>query len=188
MKSIFTRWKWLQIIEGALLLVFGLVLAICCWMPNFNSFIGIVIGIFILLDAALFMLMPLFARRLEFDTSILVGGALMGVAILLFILPQLVVSFLPLLVGSVLCASSLYFLAKGIKDVQAKLRPSIIAFNFSIFALALALGITFIVLGIIDNSQIANILLTIVGAAIALAGLMLIITSSIALAREKQKK
>lgn len=188
MKSIFTRWKWLQIIEGALLLVFGLVLAICCWMPNFNSFIGIVIGIFILLDAALFMLMPLFARRLEFDTSILVGGALMGVAILLFIVPELVVSFLPLLVGSVLCALSLFFLARGIKDVKEKLRPSLIAFDFSIFALALAVGITFIVLGIIDNSQIANILLTIVGAAIALAGLMLIITSSIALAREKQNK
>ncbi len=189
MKSLFNRWKWFQIVEGVILLALGLILAICCWMSGFDQALGYIVATVILLDAILFIALPLIPKKLEFDMSIVVGGALAAIAVFLFMEPTFLKQFLPVLVGTVLVAVSVYFLTKAVKDILDHLRPVTIAFDFAAWALSLALGITFLVFGIQGTaSDITNILLTIVGAALALVGLMIIISTIVIVARARKAR
>lgn len=85
MKKVFSEWKWLQVIEGLLLIGVGVLLAVLIWQNDaeiaIQSIVGYIIGSYIILNGLLFMVFSLLKKELKINSTLMIGIILIALGV-----------------------------------------------------------------------------------------------------------
>ncbi len=115
MKEIFKKWKWAEYVEAALLIVLGILVICFNSSENLYKTIGIMVGIYFLLNAVLLIVASIIFSAPLLSGDFVSGLILLVFAIVLFVYPDLLVIALPLIVGVGLITFGIILIARALK-------------------------------------------------------------------------
>ncbi len=116
MNQIIGTKPWIRIIESSLLGLMGLALII--WPGNVFSYIGLVLGLFLIVYGGLYLLMEFFSKHFHDRlVGFIVAGAYLAIGIVLVSIPKEVVqTIVGLLIGILILAQGLSTTAQAIYE------------------------------------------------------------------------
>lgn len=176
MKTLLSRWSWIRLIEGILLIIVGLLIGILGGIDpsGMTKALSIVIAIFLFLDGGITLFGYVINPTKNFSLECIVGALLISFGVVLCTdVGQLSLSsIISTFAIAVLLSSAGAFLIKGIFSVYYHGHKGWITLNFVIFALALALGILAI---IYKESHVNQIIYITIGTGVVVVGVFDII-------------
>jgi len=174
MKKLFTKWKWLEYVEAALLIILGIVVICFYANPNLHAAVGYIVGAYLLLNAILLITSALMFNLSLFDGDLISGIFLLTISIWLFVEPTVLISALPLIIGVVLIGFGLILVIKAILLFATIGTKSKSVVSLILGVLFFALGITLISLQYSGSADVASVILLVLGIILLLSGISLL--------------
>lgn len=190
MKRIFAKWKWLQILEGIVLLLIGVAIATLVWFtgegqgePNtsraIQSSLGYIVAGGVALNGVIAVVFNLVGKPLKLEASFIVGLLLVALGILITILvvdnPSIIANVILITAGVFLIGFAIYLIVYGIRRLQDKDKSKFMPILGFIGAGLLA-GAGVVIFIFLQEQIAQQIAITVVGALIAVAGLYALIS------------
>ena len=149
MKTLLARWSWIRVVEGILLIILGLLVAILGGIDphGLTKALSIVIAIFLFLDGGITLFGYVINPQKNFSLECVISALFIAFGVILCTeggqtsLGNIISTF----AIAVLFSVSFAFLVKGIFTILYKGPTGWIVLNFLIFAITLALGILSII-------------------------------------------
>ena len=176
MKTLLSRWSWVRLIEGILLIILGLLIAILGGIDpsGLTKALSIVIAVFLFIDGGITLFGYVINPTKNFSLECIISAALISFGVILCteIGQASLAGIISTFAISILMASALAFLVKGIFTAYYRGPTGWIVLNFVIFALALTLGILAI---IYRDTHVNQIIYIILGSGVLVVGIFDII-------------
>ena len=149
MKTLLSRWSWIRLIEGILLIILGLLIGILGGIDpsGMTKALSIVIAVFLFIDGGITLFGYVINPSKNFSLECIVSALLIsfGVVLCTDVGQISLSSIISTFAISVLLSSALAFLVKAIFGIYYHSDKKWVTLNFIIFALATILGILAIV-------------------------------------------
>ncbi len=123
MKKLMKLWAVWQFIEAAILLTAGILTIVFATNTDYHYIIGLIVGIFVIVDSALHLTMHFFDDEDRSAVKLVAIVAELTVGIILICLAQELVKYLTLFVAILLLAISLALILDGISRFVLKYKP-----------------------------------------------------------------
>jgi len=187
MKNIFKRYAWLKLVEGILLALVGILIAIFGGIDpiSFGRAVSIVVAVFLFVDGTLFFGAAIADGKSKFSVNIITGAILIAIGVVLCLNQININDFLPYFVASVLLAIGGGELIKGIVQIIHRERARWFLLNFLIAAASIALGALCI---IFINEAVRNIIYIIIGISIVVVASAEIVLAILAIKENRRKE
>lgn len=187
MKNIFRRYAWLKLVEGILLAIVGILVAIFGGIDpiNFGKAVSIVVAVFLFIDGTLFFGAAIADGKSKFSVNIITGAILIAFGVVLCLNQLSINDFLPYFIASVLLAIGGGEIIKGIVQIAHRERARWVLLNFVIAAASIALGALCI---IFINEAVRNIIYIIIGISIVVVASAEIVLAVLAIKENIRKE
>lgn len=171
-----TSYKWVKIIQSALLIIFGFVLCIFSGSNEVQDALGYITASIILLYGALTIGFGLIFVKGILSIENVTGAALIALSVLIFVNPLIVLEYIALFVGVMLLVFALIFIIETIISLASKNRNKFLLTVFIIASIIfLALGTLTICFNYSNNNEYLKIaLIILIGIILIIAGCLLI--------------
>lgn len=171
-----TSYKWVKIIQSALLIIFGLVLCIFSGSNEVQDALGYITASIILLYGALTIGFGLIFVKGILSIENVTGAALIALSVLIFVNPLIVLEYIALFVGVMLLVFAFIFIIETIISLASKNRNKFLLTIFIIASIIfLALGTLTICFNYSNNNEYLKIaLIILIGIILIIAGCLLI--------------
>lgn len=171
-----TSYKWVKIIQSALLIIFGVVLCIFSNSTDVQNALGYITASIILLYGALTIGFGMIFVKGILSIENVTGAALISLAVLIFVNPEIVMEYLAVFAGTMLLVFALIFIIEIVIAIVSKTTKS------AMFIIDILAAIIFLVLGILtiyfnyssESSTLRMILIILIGITLIIAGGLLI--------------
>lgn len=171
-----TSYKWVKIIQSALLIIFGVVLCIFSNSTDVQNALGYITASIILLYGALTIGFGMIFVKGILSIENVTGAALISLAVLIFVNPEIVMEYLAVFAGTMLLVFALIFFIEIVIAIVSKTTKS------AMFIIDILATIIFLVLGILtiyfnyssESSTLRMILIILIGITLIIAGGLLI--------------
>ena len=171
-----TSYKWVKIIQSALLIIFGVVLCIFSNSTDVQNALGYITASIILLYGALTIGFGMIFVKGILSIENVTGAALISLAVLIFVNPEIVMEYLAVFAGTMLLVFALIFIIEIVIAIVSKTTKSVM------FIIDILATIIFLVLGILtiyfnyssESSTLRMILIILIGITLIIAGGLLI--------------
>ena len=171
-----TSYKWVKIIQSALLIIFGVVLCIFSNSTDVQNALGYITASIILLYGALTIGFGMIFVKGILSIENVTGAALISLAVLIFVNPEIVMEYLAVFAGTMLLVFALIFIIEIVIAIVSKTTKS------AMFIIDILATIIFLVLGILtiyfnyssESSTLRMILIILIGITLIIAGGLLI--------------
>ena len=171
-----TSYKWVKIIQSALLIIFGVVLCIFSNSTDVQNALGYITASIILLYGALTIGFGMIFVKGILSIENVTGAALISLAVLIFVNPEIVMEYLAVFAGTMLLVFALIFIIEIVIAIVSKKTKS------AMFIIDILAAIIFLVLGILtiyfnyssESSTLRMILIILIGITLIIAGGLLI--------------
>ena len=171
-----TSYKWVKIIQSALLIIFGVVLCIFSNSTDVQNALGYITASTILLYGALTIGFGMIFVKGILSIENVTGAALISLAVLIFVNPEIVMEYLAVFAGTMLLVFALIFIIEIVIAIVSKTTKS------AMFIIDILAAIIFLVLGILtiyfnyssESSTLRMILIILIGITLIIAGGLLI--------------
>ena len=171
-----TSYKWVKIIQSALLIIFGIVLCIFSNSTDVQNALGYITASIILLYGALTIGFGMIFVKGILSIENVTGAALISLAVLIFVNPEIVMEYLAVFAGTMLLVFALIFIIEIVIAIVSKTTKS------AMFIIDILAAIIFLVLGILtiyfnyssESSTLRMILIILIGITLIIAGGLLI--------------
>ena len=171
-----TSYKWVKIIQSALLIIFGIVLCIFSNSTDVQNALGYITASIILLYGALTIGFGMIFVKGILSIENVTGTALISLAVLIFVNPEIVMEYLAVFAGTMLLVFALIFIIEIVIAIVSKTTKS------AMFIIDILATIIFLVLGILtiyfnyssESSTLRMILIILIGITLVIAGGLLI--------------
>lgn len=171
-----TSYKWVKIIQSALLIIFGVVLCIFSNSTDVQNALGYITASIILLYGALTIGFGMIFVKGILSIENVTGAALISLAVLIFVNPEIVMEYLAVFAGTMLLVFALIFIIEIVIAIVSKTTKS------AMFVIDILAAIIFLVLGILtiyfnyssESSTLRMILIILIGITLIIAGGLLI--------------
>lgn len=190
MKNIFKRNALLKLIEGVLLALTGILIAIFGGIDplKYERAISLSLAIFLFLDGAILFITAILDRKVKISLNIVTGSLLIAVGVVFIMSGINLNEFLPPFVSSILLAIGAGEIAKGTVQIVQKEKVIWIIVNFLIAAIAITFGILSIFYNKGEDATVKNIIYIILGIAIVVAATAEIVLASVSINEKRKKK
>lgn len=170
-------YKWVKIIQSFLLIVFGVVLCIFSKSTDIQNALGYITASIILLYGILTIGFGLIFAKGILSIENVSGAALIALSVLIYVNPNIVMEYIPVFSGTMLCSLGCIFLVETFIAFISKRISSGILYLISTLIFC-GLGITTIVLNYSSNESnqafIKGLLIILIGCILILGGLIMI--------------
>lgn len=171
-----TSYKWVKIIQSALLIIFGVVLCIFSNSTDVQNALGYITASIILLYGVLTIGFGMIFVKGILSIENVTGAALISLAVLIFVNPEIVMEYLAVFAGTMLLVFALIFIIEIVIAIVSKTTKS------AMFVIDILAAIIFLVLGILtiyfnyssESSTLRMILIILIGITLIIAGGLLI--------------
>ena len=171
-----TSYKWVKIIQSGLLIVFGIVLCIFSGSTDVQNALGYITASIILLYGVLTIGFGMIFVKGLLSIENVTGAALISLAVLIYVNPQIVLEYLAVFAGTMLLVFGLIFTIEAIIASISK-KSGMISLVINVIA-----AILFITLGSLtlyfnyssSNDTLKMILIILIGIILIIAGCLLI--------------
>ncbi len=171
-----TSYKWVKIIQSALLIIFGIVLCIFSNSTDVQNALGYITASIILLYGALTIGFGMIFVKGILSIENVTGAALISLAVLIFVNPEIVMEYLAVFAGTTLLVFALIFIIEIVIAIVSKTTKN------AMFIIDILAAIIFLVLGILtiyfnyssESSILRMILIILIGITLIIAGGLLI--------------
>lgn len=185
MKTLLSRWSWVRLVEGILLIIVGLLIGILGGIDpsGMTKALSIVIAVFLFLDGGITLFGYVINPSKNFSLECIISAVLIafGVVLCTDVGQASLSGIISTFAIAVLLASALAFLVKGIFSVYYRGPIGWTVLNFVIFAIATTLG----VLAIIYRTSVNQIIYIIIGTGVVVVGVFDIILAAQAIKEGK---
>ena len=179
MKTLLSRWAWVRIVEGVLLMIVGLLTGILGGIkPNeLSTALGIVIAVFLFIDGGLTLFANIVDTKKIFSLDAILGAVFIALGVILC-MPEGINSIkaiLAIFVAVLLLAAGANYLIKAIYSIKSKqIAGGWITLFFIVSLVSLTLGVLCL---IYREQQTLNVIYIVLGTTITIAGLFDIIVA-----------
>lgn len=179
MKNAFKRYTWLKLVEGILLALIGILVAILGGIDpeQYQKGLSISVAVFLFLDGLIMFITGISDKKAKFSVNIITGSLLIAIGVVLIASDIKLNEFLPYFVGSVLLAIGAGEIGKAIIQFSQKEKVVWPIVNLLIAVIAIVLGVLSIVYRKGNALNIIYIILGIAIVVIATAEIVLAILS-----------
>ncbi len=173
-------YKWVKIIQSLLLIVFGIVLCAFSGSKDIQNALGYITASILLLYGILTIGFGLIFSRGTLSAENVSGCALIALSTLIFITPDIVMTYIPTFAGVMFLSFGLIFLIEGIINSTKKSRHIRFAvINYLLCVLFAILGIVTLVLNYSSDEAnqdlIKMVLIIFIGIILIISGIFLIV-------------
>lgn len=174
MKSLLERLTWVKIVEGILLILLGVLIAVLGGLYSGNDTIGtalaICVAVFLFIDGLLTLFGFLLDPKSNFSFTTILGCLFItiGVVICINTSGQGVAELISMFVAVLLLTSGIVYLIKGCIQISIKAPVGWVLINFIIALLGIVLG----TISIIYHEEALSIVFIIIGIAVAVLGVI----------------
>ena len=188
MKSLFTKYKWMQLVYGTLMLIAGIMVIVFAIQDknNITKWLSIVVSITLFAYAFALVITGIFTlqtRKRVFDPAFIFASIFIAVGVLLLIKYPIIGEFITIFVATLLVSMGGVSLINGFLLVLYKKKIRWMVLFFSISAICITLG----VLAFVFKEEATPIIYIGLGIAMAITGVIQIIIGT-AILREENKK
>lgn len=186
MKITFKRYAWLKLVEGILLALTGLLIAILGGIDpiEYKAGLSVSIAVFLFLDGLLMFITAIADKKAKFSVNIITGALFISIGVILITSRIDLNAFLLYFVASVLLAIGAGEIGKGIVQIVQKEKIIWPIINFLIAVVAITLGVLSLVFGDDVALNIIYIILGVAVVVIATAEIVLAVHTQIEKRRE----
>lgn len=171
-----TSYKRVKIIQSALLIIFGIVLCIFSNSADVQNALGYITASIILLYGALTIGFGMIFVKGILSIENVTGAALISLAVLIFVNPEIVMEYLAVFAGTMLLVFALIFIIEIVIAIVSKTTKS------AMFVIDILAAFIFLILGILtiyfnyssESSTLRMILIILIGITLIIAGGLLI--------------
>lgn len=187
MKNAFKRYTWIKLVEGILLALIGVLIAILGGMDpiKYKEGLSISIAVFLFIDGLLMFITAIADKKAKFSVNVITGSLFISIGVILILSKINLNDFLPYFVASVLLAIGAGEIGKGVVQVAQKEKVLWPIVNFLIAIISIILGVLCLVFKDGEALNIIYIILGIAVVVIATAEIVLAVHTSIENRREK---
>ena len=187
MKNAFKRYTWIKLVEGILLALIGVLIAILGGMDpiKYKDGLSISIAVFLFIDGLLMFITAIADKKAKFSVNVITGSLFISIGVILILSKINLNDFLPYFVASVLLAIGAGEIGKGVVQVAQKEKVLWPIVNFLIAIISIILGVLCLVFKDGEALNIIYIILGIAVVVIATAEIVLAVHTSIENRREK---
>ena len=169
-------YKRVKIIQSALLIIFGIVLCIFSNSADVQNALGYITASIILLYGALTIGFGMIFVKGILSIENVTGAALISLAVLIFVNPEIVMEYLAVFAGTMLLVFALIFIIEIVIAIVSKTTKS------AMFVIDILAAFIFLILGILtiyfnyssESSTLRMILIILIGITLIIAGGLLI--------------
>ena len=169
-------YKRVKIIQSALLIIFGIVLCIFSNSADVQNALGYITASIILLYGALTIGFGMIFVKGILSIENVTGAALISLAVLIFVNPEIVMEYLAVFAGTMLLVFALIFIIEIVIAIVSKTTKS------AMFVIDILAAFIFLVLGVLtiyfnyssESSTLRMILIILIGITLIIAGGLLI--------------
>lgn len=171
-----TSYKWVKIIQSALLIIFGIVLCAFSGSKDVQNALGYITASIVLLYGALTIGFGLIFVKGILSIENVTGAALIALAVLVYVNPEIVLDYLAVFSGTMLLVFALIFIIEIIISIVTKSTKS------AMFVIDILAAILFAALGSLtlffnyssSSDTLKMILIILIGVILIVAGGLLI--------------
>jgi|GEM_PF-2326386 hypothetical protein len=163
MKRLFKKWKWLEYVEAALLIVLGIIIICFNANPNLHVTIGYIVASYILVNAIILIVAAFAFNFSLLDADFWIGLILLTIAIWLYVYPTTIITSLPLIVGVCLIGGGAILIIKSIIVFMTPLNGVRNILSFIIGLLCSSGGVALIALRYSEAVDVSSFILLIIG-------------------------
>jgi len=163
MKRLFKKWKWLEYVEAALLIVLGIIIICFIAHPNLHVTIGYIAASYILVNAIILIVAAFAFNFSLLDADFWIGLILLTIAIWLYVYPTTIITSLPLIVGVCLIGGGAILIIKSIIVFMTPLNGVRNILSFIIGLLCSSGGVALIALRYSEAVDVSSFILLIIG-------------------------
>lgn len=187
MKNIFKRNAPLKLIEGVLLALVGILIAVFGGIDptKYERAISLSLAVFLFLDGAILFTTAILDRKSKISINIVTGALLIAVGVVLIMSGINLNEFLPPFVASILLAIGAGEIGKGIVQIVRKEKVIWVIINFAIALISIALGVLSIIYA---DSTVINIIYIILGIAIVVIATAEIVLAFVSIKENRREK
>lgn len=188
MKTLLSRWSWVKIVEGILLILLGLLVGILGGIDrdNMTQALSIVIAVFLFIDGGITLFAIIVDPKKNFSLSIIFGALFIAIGAVLCtdVGQQSVQNILAIFVAVILLTCGGSYLIKSIVHIYFKAALGWIILDMVIAVAGIGLGVACL---IYRDAEAINIIYIILGTSITVLGIFDIILAVEELKKKKEE-